>query len=213
MALCLISNRRNSANTDSIRQAKEQSYPWNKQTNGFVVNTPKQITLLFRFSGDSLEAKYFELNRNTGQIYAKASIPENEFVQPVTLVIKATQYDNPDRYTVTTLTVTRDGQVGGGEFWKILSYVRFIPFFVFWFLVKVTKMNIFQIFWIHEFTKKDNFCFVSLHPKSITNYGVLGWDWFPAKNCTYVSNYMEFSLFFMYWAPICETSNTSFRSR
>ena len=71
--------------------------------------------MLFRFSGDSLEAKYFELNRNTGQIYAKASIPENEFVQPVTLVIKATQYDNPDRYTVTTLTVTRDGQVGGGE--------------------------------------------------------------------------------------------------
>ena len=30
-----------------------------------------------------------------------------------TLVIKATQYDNRDRYTVTTLTVTRDGQVGG----------------------------------------------------------------------------------------------------
>jgi hypothetical protein len=90
--------------------------------------------LLFRFSGDSLEAKYFELNRNTGQIYAKASIPENEFVQPVTLVIKATQYDNPDRYTVTTLTVTRDGQVGGGEFLnfeKILSYVWFIPFFRF----------------------------------------------------------------------------------
>jgi len=70
--------------------------------------------ILYGFSGDSLEAKYFELNRNTGQIYAKASIPENEFVQPVTLVIKATQYDNPDRYTVTTLTVTRDGQVGGG---------------------------------------------------------------------------------------------------
>ena len=135
MALCLISNRRNSANTDSIRQAKEQSYPWNKQTNGFVVNTPKQITLLFRFSGDSLEAKYFELNRNTGQIYAKASIPENEFVQPVTLVIKATQYDNPDRYTVTTLTVTRDGQVGGGEFWKILSNSQSMwsnyPFFKF----------------------------------------------------------------------------------
>ena len=36
----------------------------------------------------------------------------------MTLVIKATQYDNPDRYTVTTLTVTRDGQVGGGEFEK-----------------------------------------------------------------------------------------------
>ena len=71
--------------------------------------------VFYTFSGDSLEAKYFELNRNTGQIYAKTSIPETEFVQPVTLVIKATQFDNPDRYTVTTLTVTRDGQIGGGK--------------------------------------------------------------------------------------------------
>ena len=71
--------------------------------------------IFYTFSGDSLEAKYFELNRNTGQIYTKSLIPENEFVQPVTLVIKATQFDNPDRYTVTTLTVTRDGQIGGGK--------------------------------------------------------------------------------------------------
>ena len=37
------------------------------------------------------------------------NIPDTEFLQPVTLVVKATQYDNPDRYAVTTLTVTRGG--------------------------------------------------------------------------------------------------------
>ena len=33
---CLISNPGNSANTDSIRQAKERSYPWNKQTKTLI---------------------------------------------------------------------------------------------------------------------------------------------------------------------------------
>ena len=32
ISMCLISNPGNSANTDSIRQAKVQSNPWNKQT-------------------------------------------------------------------------------------------------------------------------------------------------------------------------------------
>lgn len=70
--------------------------------------------IFYTFSGDALEAKYFELNKNTGQIYVKTAIPDNEFGQPVTLVVKATQFDNPDRYTVTTLTVTRDGHFGRG---------------------------------------------------------------------------------------------------
>ncbi len=39
--------------------------------------------------------RHFELNRNTGHIYIKSDIPEEEFLQPVTLVIKATQFDNP----------------------------------------------------------------------------------------------------------------------
>ena len=37
------------------------------------------------------------------------NIPDTEFLQPATLVVKATQYDNPDRYAVTTLTITRGG--------------------------------------------------------------------------------------------------------
>ncbi len=53
--------------------------------------------------------RHFELNRNTGHIYIKSNIPEDEFLQPVTLVVKATQFDNRDRYAVTTLTVSRGG--------------------------------------------------------------------------------------------------------
>lgn len=68
--------------------------------------------IYYTFSGEADEAKYFELNRNTGHIYVKSAIPSGEVMQPVTLVVKATQFDNPDRYTVTTLTVTRDGNIG-----------------------------------------------------------------------------------------------------
>ena len=71
--------------------------------------------IFYTFSGDSDEAKFFELNRNTGHIYVKSRIPDSEFLQPVTLVVKATQFDNVDRYTVTTLTITRDGNFGGSN--------------------------------------------------------------------------------------------------
>ena len=63
----------------------------------------------FAGNGGADEYKYFELNRNTGHIYMMTTIPETEFLQPATLVVRATQYDNPDRYTVTTLTLTRGG--------------------------------------------------------------------------------------------------------
>jgi hypothetical protein len=75
--------------------------------------------IFYTFSGNTDEYKYFELNRNTGHIYITAAIPETDFLQPVTLVIQATQFDNPDRYAVTTLTVTR-----GGIFDSDLQFVQ-----------------------------------------------------------------------------------------
>ena len=65
--------------------------------------------VFYTFNSKANEYKYFDLNRNTGHIYIKSNIPDNEFLQPRTLVVKATQFDNPDRYAVTTLTVTRGG--------------------------------------------------------------------------------------------------------
>ena len=55
------------------------------------------------------EYKYFELNRNTGHIYIRSDIPQDELRQPLTLVVRATQFDNADRYAVTTLAVSRGG--------------------------------------------------------------------------------------------------------
>ena len=46
---------------------------------------------------------------SAGHIYIMTDLPDTEFLQPATLVVKATQYDNPDRYAVTTLTITRGG--------------------------------------------------------------------------------------------------------
>ena len=64
------------------------------------INSP----VYYSFSGVDSDYRYFELNRNTGQIYLKGEIPEDKFLHSVTLVVKATQFDNPDRYTVTTLS-------------------------------------------------------------------------------------------------------------
>ena len=53
--------------------------------------------------------KFQFINANN-LLSARSSIEiEVEFLQPATLVVKATQYDNPDRYAVTTLTITRGG--------------------------------------------------------------------------------------------------------
>jgi hypothetical protein len=38
-----------------------------------------------------------------------SDIPETDFLLPVTLVVQATQFDNLDRYGITTLTVSRGG--------------------------------------------------------------------------------------------------------
>ena len=75
--------------------------------------------VFYAFNAKSNDYKYFELNRNTGHIYIKSNIPEDEFNQPVTLVIKATQFDNPDRYAVTTLTVSK-----GGIFDSALQFIE-----------------------------------------------------------------------------------------
>ena len=57
------------------------------------------------FINPSPESRYFSINPKTGDIDLITSFE----VQKTTLVIKATQVDNKDRYALTTLTVMRDG--------------------------------------------------------------------------------------------------------
>ena len=51
----------------------------------------------YSWAGSGHEYRNFELNRNTGAIYIKGEPGAEEFRQSVTLVIRATQADNPDR--------------------------------------------------------------------------------------------------------------------
>ncbi|KAL1455219.1 hypothetical protein WDU94_009330 [Cyamophila willieti] len=53
--------------------------------------------------------QYFNINKATGNIYVAKDINEDDFLQPVTLVVRAIQYDNQDRYALATLVVSKVG--------------------------------------------------------------------------------------------------------
>lgn len=55
----------------------------------------------------SLEARHFKINARSGALTLVAPINPMDFPPTVTLVIKATQVDNPDRYALATLIISR----------------------------------------------------------------------------------------------------------
>ncbi|CAN8021961.1 unnamed protein product, partial [Ixodes persulcatus] len=61
----------------------------------------------YTFNSDAPEYSYFELHPQTGHVTLQRPLPEG-FALPVTLVVRATQKDNADRFTLTTLTLTGD---------------------------------------------------------------------------------------------------------
>ncbi|XP_076032674.1 protocadherin Fat 4-like Cad96Ca isoform X2 [Oratosquilla oratoria] len=63
----------------------------------------------YSFSREVSEADWFNIDPESGQVSLARDLPEDQLTQPVTLVVRATQRDNPDRYAVTTLTVSRRG--------------------------------------------------------------------------------------------------------
>ncbi|KAF6212648.1 hypothetical protein GE061_013174 [Apolygus lucorum] len=65
--------------------------------------------IFFSFNSEGSDYKYFEIDKITGQVSVRRRVPEDELLQPATLVVKATQNDNPDRYALATLTVSRPG--------------------------------------------------------------------------------------------------------
>lgn len=56
---------------------------------------------------NSPESQFFEINARTGAISLKVPLGQMDLVHSITLVIRATQVDNNDRYSLTTLTVSR----------------------------------------------------------------------------------------------------------
>ncbi|XP_043245021.1 protocadherin Fat 3-like isoform X2 [Amphibalanus amphitrite] len=69
------------------------------------INAP----VTYAFTSDGADSHYFAIDRESGEISIAETIPDSELLQPITLVVKATQVDNADRYALTTLTVRREG--------------------------------------------------------------------------------------------------------
>ncbi|KAI5732173.1 hypothetical protein M8J77_022670 [Diaphorina citri] len=69
------------------------------------INAPIYYTLN---SADSFY-QYFNINKATGNVYIAKDINEDDFLQPITLVVRAIQYDNQDRYALATLIVSKAG--------------------------------------------------------------------------------------------------------
>lgn len=56
---------------------------------------------------NSPESRFFEINARSGVITLKVPLGQMDLVHSITLVIRATQVDNNDRYALTTLIVSR----------------------------------------------------------------------------------------------------------
>lgn len=65
--------------------------------------------LFYTFNSGGADYRYFDIDRDSGHVTIKRSIPDDDLIQPATLVVRATQYDNQDRYALATLTVSRAG--------------------------------------------------------------------------------------------------------
>ncbi|XP_023235071.1 cadherin-related family member 1-like [Centruroides sculpturatus] len=61
--------------------------------------------IVYSFNSNATEYGYFRLQEDTGQLSIRSPIPDDLYL-PITLVIRATQADNPDRYALTTLSIS-----------------------------------------------------------------------------------------------------------
>lgn len=68
------------------------------------INAP----VFYTFNGVGTDYTYFKIDRTSGRVSLARNLTDNHLQHPATLVIRATQSDNPDRYALATLTVSRD---------------------------------------------------------------------------------------------------------
>ncbi|XP_020711397.2 protocadherin Fat 4 [Athalia rosae] len=75
------------------------------------INSPVRYSLQGAAGG---AVSFLTLNPGTGDVVLSRIPKDHELLAPATLVIKATQIDNPDRYALATVVVSRDGGLGAG---------------------------------------------------------------------------------------------------
>ncbi|KAF5307815.1 hypothetical protein FQR65_LT06687 [Abscondita terminalis] len=69
------------------------------------INAPVYYT----FNGVGTDYSFFKINRSTGRVSLARDLSNVDLQHPATIVIRATQQDNPDRYALATLTISRIG--------------------------------------------------------------------------------------------------------
>ncbi|KAJ8951840.1 hypothetical protein NQ318_019815 [Aromia moschata] len=72
------------------------------------INAP----IYYTFNGVGADYTLFKLHRLTAMVTLARDLAGNDVRHPATLVIRATQQDNPDRYALATLTVSRKSEEG-----------------------------------------------------------------------------------------------------
>ncbi|KAK4289832.1 hypothetical protein Pmani_037225 [Petrolisthes manimaculis] len=63
----------------------------------------------YSFSREEEESSWFNIDPVSGEVSLAEDLPDTHLNQPTTLVVRATQVDNPDRYALTTMTLSRRG--------------------------------------------------------------------------------------------------------
>lgn len=116
-------------NPKFIRESYRGELPANRST-GEILTYPEpikafdqddQLKAELRYSiNPSSDARYFSINPKSGIVSLITPIDLNDFGQ-ITLVIKATQVDNADRYALATLIISRKD---GKSFTKELEFVQ-----------------------------------------------------------------------------------------
>ncbi|XP_042230925.1 protocadherin-7-like isoform X2 [Homarus americanus] len=66
-------------------------------------------SVFYSFRKEEEEALWFTIDPKSGVVSLAEDLPDDQLNQPTTLVVRATQVDNPDRYALTTVTLSRRG--------------------------------------------------------------------------------------------------------
>ncbi|KAF4533030.1 hypothetical protein B566_EDAN000722 [Ephemera danica] len=77
-------------------------------------------TILYSFNGATGDYRFFEIGPTTGRVTLRRTVTDDDLQQPATLVVRASQYDNPDRYSLATLGVSRVGSRGA----ELLTFLQ-----------------------------------------------------------------------------------------
>lgn len=84
------------------------------------INSPVYYT----FNGIGSDYSFFKIHRDTGLVSLSRDLTRRDLQHPATLVIRATQVDNRDRYALATLTVAEANLENGIRFLHRVFHVR-----------------------------------------------------------------------------------------